>query len=121
MDIFANSSTDLCGIRLALPNLDKVNMVLDLIEGNFIVDKENSENKLERLKTDEFGYSFIHIIVQLDPNSKLYEDLEIPDELYDLKAKIQLCTFLQYGWAANQRDKIYKSEFSVINKSSDTI
>ena len=91
--------TDLCGGRIILPTLDDVEKCCSLIEENFIIQWEDSEDKLSQLGQDQFGYLSNHYIVQLDPSSHYLKDLDIPKEIYPLKAEIQVRTLLQHCWS----------------------
>jgi len=108
--------TDLCGGRIILPTLDDVKKCCQLVEENFIIQWEESEDKLTQLGEDQFGYLSNHYIVQLDPASPYLKDLDIPDEIYPLKAEIQVRTLLQHCWSVIQHDNLYKPNFKVPDK-----
>ncbi len=107
--------TDLCGVRAVLINLEKKQLICDLIWNYFNIDVENSEDKLDKLEPQEFGYLSTHYIVQLKP-AKFYEqtfNIKINQGISNLKAEIQVRTFLEHGWAINQHSILYKSDFDL--------
>ena len=70
--------TDICGIRIVLPNKDEESLVCKIIEDNFLIDYENSVDKFEEQKDYEFRYNAIHYIIQLNPASIIMKMLNIP-------------------------------------------
>ena len=108
--------TDLCGGRIILPTLDDVNKCCQLIEENFKIQWEDSEDKLNQLEEDQFGYLSHHYIVQLNPDSKYLQDLNIPSEIFPLKAEIQIRTLLQHCWSVIQHDNLYKPSIKIPDK-----
>ncbi len=110
-----NEINDLCGMRIILPNFDELNEVCEIIRENFIVVDEFSEKDIENMKISDFWYGSRILIVQLLPSLLLYDrlNLEIPDEIYALKAEFQVRTFLSHGWAANQYNILNRSGFKV--------
>jgi ppGpp synthetase/RelA/SpoT-type nucleotidyltranferase len=105
--------TDLCGGRIILPTLDHVKACCRLVEENFSIQWEDSEDKLELLAVSEFGYLSNHYIVQIDPESSYASDLDLPEEVLALKAEIQVRTFLQHAWTVIHHDYIYKPHFKI--------
>ena len=107
--------TDLCGVRVILPNLYEVEKIGKMIEELFEIDWENSEKKVEQLKVNETGYLSDHYVVSLIENSSgLYEKFGFDDDILKLskyKVEIQVRTFLQHQWAVNQHGRFYKGEF----------
>ncbi len=108
-----NQLTDLSGIRVILPTIEKEEAVCELIRRIFKIDTKNSWHKLEKLKPHEFGYLSHHFIVELDPTKKFLQDsnIEIPENLLNIKAEIQVKTYLAYAWNLNQHGSFYKGEF----------
>lgn len=103
--------TDLCGMRIILPNINEMNGVCELIREKFINDIITNEETFEAASLGHFQT----YIIQLIPRLKLYTrlELEIPDQIFDLKAEIQIRTYLSHGWAANQHKIFNKYEFKV--------
>ena len=108
--------TDLCGGRFILPTLDDVKKCCQIIEENFQIQWKDSEDKLAQLEQDQFGYLSHHYIVQLNPNSSYIQDLNIPNEIFPLKAEIQVRTLLQHCWSVIQHDNLYKPSIKIPDK-----
>jgi len=108
--------TDLCGGRIILPTLNDVKKCCQLIEENLRIQWEESEDKLNQLGEDQFGYLSNHYIVQLDPGSPYLKDFDVPNEILPLKAEIQIRTLLQHCWSVIQHDNLYKPHFKVPDK-----
>jgi ppGpp synthetase/RelA/SpoT-type nucleotidyltranferase len=95
-----NQFTDLCGGRVIVHTQQEVQAISDFIEENFEIDWENSVDVSQRLKPTEFGYRSIHYIVLFKDvvSSKKAFGVDIPDELLDLKAEIQVRTSFEHAW-----------------------
>jgi ppGpp synthetase/RelA/SpoT-type nucleotidyltranferase len=108
-----NELTDLSGVRVILPTIEKEEAVCELIRRIFKIDTKNSWHKLEKLKPHEFGYLSHHFIVELDPTKKFLQDsnIEISEYLLNHKAEIQVKTYLAFAWNLNQHGYFYKGEF----------
>lgn len=106
---------DLCGIRIILPNLNEMNAVCDIINNNFIVDIETSNGAFEQIEATSFLEHYQTYIVLLRPDLKLYDrlDLDIPYEIFNLKAEIQIRTFISHGWSASQYKIFNEYKFRV--------
>lgn len=104
--------TDIAGIRIITFYSDDVDKVVDLVEKEFKVDRQNTIDKGKSLEPDRFGYCSVHYIVGLsDDRLKLREY-----QMYqDLKCEIQIRTVLQHAWAEIEHDLGYKNE-SIIPK-----
>ena len=110
--------TDLCGARVITHTADEVRAVSKFIEQHFEVDWENSQDVSQRLKPAEFGYRSVHYIVQFKrgvfPTNEI--DETIAEELYGLKAEVQVRTLLEHAWAGFGHDRFYKSAFTIPDK-----
>ena len=113
-----NQITDLCGGRVITHTQSELQAVCEFIEEHFDVDWENSVDVCQRLKPAEFGYRSIHYIVQFRkgvfPTGEI--DVTIPDDLFGLKAEIQVRTLLEHAWASFAHDKAYKGPFAMPQK-----
>jgi ppGpp synthetase/RelA/SpoT-type nucleotidyltranferase len=113
-----NQLTDLCGGRVITTTVDQVKMISKFVEEHFEVDRDNSVDVSQRHATAEFGYRSIHYIVSLKkgifPNKIV--PLEIPDEVYGLKAELQVRTTLEHAWADFYHDTNYKGDFKIPDK-----
>jgi ppGpp synthetase/RelA/SpoT-type nucleotidyltranferase len=103
--------TDLCGARVITHFARQVQDICHFIEENFEIDIENSLDLKTRLRTSEFGYRSIHYIVT--PGRSRILNVEIPEEIQNLKAEIQVRTFHEHIWADILHDRIYKSSINV--------
>jgi ppGpp synthetase/RelA/SpoT-type nucleotidyltranferase len=103
--------TDLCGARVITSTQEESDRVCRFIRESFRIDEANSEDAKSRLRTGEFGYLSVHYIVQIR-SSKLL-GIDIPPEIGDRKAEVQVRTFLQHAWSVMAHDHFYKSEFVV--------
>lgn len=110
--------TDLCGGRIIANNREEVRSLCDYITGHFVIDWENSVDIGERLKPSEFGYRSVHYIVQFKegvfPSPSV--PVEIPEDLYGLKAEIQIRTLLEHSWADFSHRVLYKRPFRTPEK-----
>ena len=104
--------TDLYGIRVIVQIDKEVDAVRRFVrdqEKLFVIDEKNSEDKLSRLRSGEFGYRSVHFAVSLAPEA-------VPEEfrhlnLHKLKAELQIRTQLQHAWADIGHDRLYKGAF----------
>lgn len=104
--------TDLVGLRIITYTEDEIDRVRDLISREFKVDIENSVDKREK-EPNEFGYSSLHLIVNLSDERKgLTEYYEVSG----LKFEIQIRTILQHAWAEIEHDIGYKSKTGIPNQ-----
>jgi ppGpp synthetase/RelA/SpoT-type nucleotidyltranferase len=76
-------------VRRVVYYTEEVQKVEDLIKENFIVDLENTINKIEQLPKNQFGYGGMHYVVSL-PKEKT--DLPENDKYRQMKAEIQIHT-----------------------------
>ncbi len=113
-----NRMTDLCGGRIIVPTRAEVKVISEFINNHFEIDRENSVDVSQRLKTAEFGYRGVHYIVQFKrgvfPTKDI--DVEIPEEIYGLRAEIQLKTILEHAWGVFTHDRAYKGAFRIPEK-----
>jgi ppGpp synthetase/RelA/SpoT-type nucleotidyltranferase len=102
--------TDLCGLRIILRRRFDVQRVVDLIQDQFDIDEVRSVYKEDELNVDQFGYSSVHLVVQLKGSR-----LSLPEwsRFDNLKAEIQVRTILQHAWAQIAHDLDYKTEADV--------
>jgi len=107
--------TDLCGGRVITYTADQVRAVCAFIEKNFDIDWENSADVSQRLRPAEFGYRSVHYIVLFRRGVFPSDDVPvtIPEEVYGLKAEVQVRTILEHAWAAIGHDMTYKSALKV--------
>jgi ppGpp synthetase/RelA/SpoT-type nucleotidyltranferase len=113
-----NRITDLCGARIITHTPDEVNAVCEFIEKHFDVDHENTIDVSQRLKPAEFGYRSVHYVVKLKPGVFPTRDIDVvmPDEVFDLKAEIQVRTLAEHAWADFSHPVTYKGPFKIPQK-----
>jgi ppGpp synthetase/RelA/SpoT-type nucleotidyltranferase len=108
-----NQLTDLCGARVVVQTLEQVAAVREFIEKNFEI-LERDDEALQ-LSEDKFGYRDLHYIIRLRPDrSKAIGFSE--DELEaigNLRAELQVRTWLQHAWADTFHDRMYKNAFTL--------
>lgn len=100
-----NDLPDLCGCRVICQTLHGVRQVSELIESRFEVSPGESEDKLDILGANEFGYLSTHYVVRLPETASA--------ELLGLKAEVQVRTVLQHGWADVAHELSYKNRFKL--------
>src|SRR5262249_41621118 len=99
---------DLVGFRIILQFRRDVAKIIELLAKNFkIVEQYDTA---ERLKADQFGYSSIHFVVELQDSW-----LAVPtmSAFGGTRAEIQVRTTAQHIWAAASHTLQYKNEASV--------
>ena len=110
--------TDLCGARIITHTKADVLRIIEFIENNFAIDKDNSKDLFTLLKANEFGYRSVHSIIQFRPGQYPTDAIQspVPQEVIGLKAEVQVRTIAQHCWADIGHDRIYKSPFTVPEK-----
>ncbi|MBN1539348.1 MAG: RelA/SpoT domain-containing protein [Candidatus Thermoplasmatota archaeon] len=110
--------TDLCGGRVITTTVDQVRAISSFIEDHFEVDWDNTLDVSQRHATAEFGYRSIHYIIKMKkgvfPNDIV--PIQIPEEIYGLKAEVQVRTILEHAWADFYHDTNYKGAFKIPDK-----
>ncbi len=99
--------TDIVGVRIITLFEDDVQKVEDIIKSEFEVDIDNSEDKLKRLKANEFGYRSVHFVCSIGKSRK---DLPEYKAISQFKFEIQVRSILQHAWADMEHDLGYKYE-----------
>jgi putative GTP pyrophosphokinase len=105
--------TDICGIRITTYFANDVDLVAKVLQDLFVVDKENSVDR--RLSSDplRFGYSSLHMVVQLPEGMASSRGEGDFARLHNLKAEVQVRSILQHAWAEIEHDLGYKSRQEV--------
>ena len=104
-----NELIDLCGGRVLVQTLDQVASVEHFIDRHFeVLEKDDKTSALEETK---FGYRDLHFVVRLreDKCAALGIKKKEREEIGDLRAEIQVRTWLQHAWADLVHDRVYKS------------
>ncbi len=107
--------TDLCGGRIITQLQSEAEDVCRFLRDHFTIDEAHSLDTISRLSRREFGYRSVHYIVQFKrgafPTAQV--PVSVPDELYPLKAEIQVRTLLQHAWAEMDHERLYLPLFKV--------
>ncbi len=98
---------DLCGLRIVAPDLDRVSANCNVLKREFGVDQENSQDKLDVLDANEFGYRSVHLVVRLKGDRTALKEYKRYDGMV---AEIQVRSILQHAWAAIDHKLRYKAE-----------
>ncbi|EKN5996071.1 hypothetical protein DVP09_21350 [Yersinia enterocolitica] len=102
--------TDIVGVRIITHYSDDVDIIANVIESEFFIDKNNSIDKRASLEPDRFGYLSLHYIVSLGDNRGSLAEYK---NYKDIKFEIQIRSILQHAWAEIEHDTGYKSTVSV--------
>lgn len=99
--------TDILGLRIITYYEDFVDEIVNMLKQEFKVDVKNSVDK--RNKDDRFGYSSVHLILELnEERTGLFEN----HRFNGLKFEIQIRSLLQHAWAVVSHELKYKNENS---------
>ena len=117
---------DLCAGRVIAQTADQVHALCQFIELAFDIDRPNSEDFSQRLKTTEFGYRSVHYIVQVNPAKLKAAGIAFPvpkvvlgavrpegHEPTKLKAEVQVRTLLEHASVDIAHDLIYNADVKV--------
>jgi putative GTP pyrophosphokinase len=101
---------DLLGVRIITFFPDEVDVVADLVERQFEIDRTNSVDKRALLDPDRFGYLSRHYVVCLNEDrTQLAEHARFADQ----KFEIQIRSILQHAWAEIEHDLGYHTQEAV--------
>lgn len=98
--------TDIVGIRVITHLEGDVDIVGQLLEREFAIDKENSVDKRKALDPDRFGYLSLHYVCSI---SHEREKLAEYRRFQGLCLEIQVRSILQHAWAEIEHDLGYKT------------
>lgn len=102
--------TDVVGVRIITYYSEDVDKIVQIIETEFDVDRDNSIDKREAMEPDKFGYCSVHYIVKMN-TTRL--NLRENHSFEGLKCEIQIRSILQHAWAEIEHDIGYKSEIAI--------
>ncbi|WP_416298146.1 hypothetical protein ACM7Q1_12755 [Paenibacillus illinoisensis] len=96
---------DICGLRIVCYYPSDVLLIKKIIGEEFVI--VNSEDKVDNLEPDKFGYRSHHFVVTLKN-----EWLNVPNYrgLEGIKAEIQVRTILMHAWADISHKLSYKKK-----------
>ncbi|MBD5471067.1 MAG: hypothetical protein HDR19_08140 [Lachnospiraceae bacterium] len=103
-----NQITDLAGVRIVCYLPQDIVPVQHIVENMFIIDKKNSNNKIELLESDKVGYLSVHYVVSLKEDQLSTEQRRYKE----MKCEIQLRTVLQDAWSQVFHDRQYKNNMA---------
>jgi ppGpp synthetase/RelA/SpoT-type nucleotidyltranferase len=107
--------TDLCGARIITHTQAEIQRICRFIRDHFEIDEANSLDAPERLRATEFGYRPVHYVVRFKrgvfPTAVV--PVTIPEDVYELKAEIQVRTIAQHAWADIGHDRFSKNAFKL--------
>lgn len=104
--------TDIIGIRIITHYADDVDKIAELVESEFLIDKDNSIDKRITIDPEKFGYLSLHYIASLNETRTPLKEYET---YKDIKAEIQIRSILQHAWAEIEHDIGYKSATGLPN------
>jgi len=98
--------TDLAGVRIIAYFPTDVDRIVDLIEREFEIDRENSIDRRKTSDPSVFGYASVHLIAEFTSDR-----LKLPEYALfrAMKCEVQVRTILQHAWAEIEHDIVYKS------------
>lgn len=102
--------TDLVGIRIITYYSDDVDRIANIIEKEFIVDRDNTIDKRKAMNPETFGYLSLHYVVQLNEQR---QSLTEYSNVKDIRFEIQIRSILQHTWAEIEHDLGYKSNIGI--------
>jgi ppGpp synthetase/RelA/SpoT-type nucleotidyltranferase len=115
-----NQMTDLCGARIIVQTTEQVKAVRRFIESNFVI--LESEDKGLLLGDQEFGYRDMHYIIKLRPDRDAALGISKKERtaIQELKAEIQIRTWVQHAWADTLHDRMYKNKLKISSEAKRT-
>ena len=106
----ARDVTDIAGARVITYFEDDIDRVFYLIRDNFEIDIQNSIDKRQAPRPDQFGYQSFHLVALL---SSLRVSLPEYHVFLGLKIEIQIRSVLQHAWAEIEHGLGYKRQSGV--------
>jgi len=100
--------TDILGIRVVCPFMEDLSLVEAQIDKDFTV--VEVERKGSQLASTEFGYSSVHLLVQIPRD--IMESFHVGREIV---CEVQLRTILQDAWAEVEHELVYKAELTPLD------
>lgn len=101
-----NEITDLAAVRVVAYFPSDIDKIVEIIEKEFNIDKNNSIDKRYSPDPNILGYASVHLVVGFSD-----ERLKLPDYIMfqNMKCEIQVRTILQHAWAEIEHGMVYKS------------
>ncbi len=98
--------TDIVGVRIITLFDDQVDEVAEVVEREFQIDGQKSDDRRKVIDPDRFGYLSVHYVARLSPQRG-----NLPEyvQYADCVAEIQVRSIVQHVWAEIHHDLGYKS------------
>lgn len=106
----ARDVTDIAGARVITYFQDDIDRVFYLIRDNFEIDIQNSIDKRQAPRPDQFGYQSFHLVTLLSSPRVSLPEYHV---FRDLKVEIQIRSVLQHAWAEIEHGLGYKRQSGV--------
>ncbi|MCX2706107.1 MULTISPECIES: GTP pyrophosphokinase [Pseudomonas] len=97
--------TDLGGVRVIVFFESDLQRVAEVIEGAFVIDGDNSSDKIQQMSVNQTGYRSLHYVCDLGDERGALPEYK---GLAGLKFEFQVRTVLQHAWAELAHDRNYK-------------
>lgn len=99
---------DLCGLRFVLLFKRDISKIVAIIASNFKILRQYDTH--QRLESDQFGYSSLHMIIEMPEK---WFSIPTLKSFKGLKAEVQIRTLAQHTWASASHILQYKTEENV--------
>ncbi len=99
--------TDLTGLRIILYYNDDIAVVSNLLQTEFQADLNRSIDKSQELAPDQFGYTSVHLVLNLSASRAVLSEWK---RFAELTVEVQVRTVLQHAWASISHALQYKRE-----------
>lgn len=96
---------DIAGIRIVTYYQDDVERIREIINREFVIDEDQSVDKISNLEADRFGYRSLHLIISLSESRASLDEWK---RFTRLPAEIQVRSILQHTWAVFSHQLDYK-------------
>jgi ppGpp synthetase/RelA/SpoT-type nucleotidyltranferase len=106
----ARDVTDIAGARVITYFEDDIDRVFFLIRDNFEIDIQNSIDKRQAPRPDQFGYQSFHLVTLLSSPRVALPEYQV---FQGLKTEIQIRSVLQHAWAEIEHGLGYKRQAGV--------
>jgi ppGpp synthetase/RelA/SpoT-type nucleotidyltranferase len=106
----ARDVTDIAGARVITYFEDDIDRVFYLIRDNFEIDIQNSIDKRQTPRPDQFGYQSFHLVTLLTSPRVSLPEYHV---FFGLKIEIQIRSVLQHAWAEIEHGLGYKRQSGV--------
>ena len=106
---------DLAGVMIVGSVLSNAELISKVIESNFRIDWDNSQDHLNKLAEDRFGYRGKNYVAIF--RERAFRDTNEYKRFKDLRFEIQIKTLLDYAWGKIEHCRNYKTVEELPEKS----